>query len=185
MPMGIVSDTDFETEKSRLKIKELPSVSEVIDIKRGRGPVEEVPDVVRETIAKCAINGEGTAKDIADTFAVSESSVSAYKVGAHSTSSYNEPSESLLDKVTSHKNKISRKARARLIAALNHITDEKLQDIKAIDLSTIAKNMAAVVKNIEPPAPDVVNNNQSNVQFVFMAPRVKDETEYRTITVND
>lgn len=185
MPMGIVSPEDYEKEQVRLRPQSNKPLAKTEDINKGRGNTPEVPDVVRETIAKCAINGEGTASEIARAFDVSPSSVSAYKVGSHSTTSYNSPDSNLLDIVTSHKAKISKKARARLISALNFITDEKLENTKALDLSSIAKNMSAVIADMDPPPAQINQNQQNNVQFVFMAPRVRNETEYATIEVND
>lgn len=190
MPMGIVSDSDFDVEKGRLGIKndtkkspETPKIpNPVEDIKRGRGNKTEVPSEIREFVAKSAINSEGTGSQIAEAFGVSESSVSAYKQGAHSTATYNKPDENLLDVVTDHKDKISKKARNRLLSALNHITADKLASVKARDLAAIAKDMSAIITDMEPKVP-IGEGMQNNVQFVFMAPRVKDVKEFKIIDV--
>jgi transposase-like protein len=178
VPMGIVSDEDFEKsiEQSKAIVK---------DQKKGRGEEKRnTPDVVRETIARCAINGEGTGKEIAEAFGVSPSSVSAYKVGSHSTTTYNEPNDNLVDKVLGHKERITKRAVKTALAALREITPEKLNGIKARDLAAIAKDMSAVISDMEPKVP-INQNNQQNVQFVFMAPRVKELSEYQMITVNE
>jgi hypothetical protein len=176
MPMGIVSDEDFEKSIAQAQVK---------DIKKGRGEEKKnTPDVVRETIARCAINGEGTGKEIAEVFGVSPSSVSAYKVGATSTTTYNEPDSELVDKVLGHKERISKHAVRTALRALREITPEKLSGIKARDLAAIAKDMSAVISDMEPKT-QINTNNQQNVQFVFMAPRVKELSEYQTITVNE
>ena len=186
MPMGVVSNDDFEIEKQRLERgngDKRAVTPEVIDIKRGRTPdTKEVPEVIREAVALAAIKGEGTAKEISEAFGVSSSSVSAYKVGAHSTTSYDSPNESLLDSINGHKEKISKKARARLLSALNHITPDKLASIKARDLAAIAKDMSAIISDME-PAVAVNQNQQNNVQFVFMAPRVQNIDSYPTMNV--
>src|SRR5215813_15375411 len=95
-PMGILNDVEFEKEMGITIKRESPEEAVVEDIKLGRPPgKKEVPPEIRELVAKSAINGEGTGEDIAKAFGVSESSVSAYKVGAHSTTSYNSPNETL------------------------------------------------------------------------------------------
>jgi hypothetical protein len=220
MPMGIVSDADFQSELSRLTIKSskplaegrvleddgnigeiiIPTApvspefnenktnqneeAEVIDILKGRGNTNEVPQILREIIAKSAINNEGSGAEIARAFDVSESSVSAYKVGATSTASYNEPDENLLSTVLGHRQKISKQARNKLLNALEHLTTDKLKGVKARDLSAIAKDMSAIITDMEPPIPTNVGNQQ-NIQFVFMAPRVQSEENYAVIDVDN
>lgn len=197
MPMGIVSDSDFEDELVKLGIvhpvKEravsitivppMPAAATVEDIKRGRGDATNVPDIVREIVAKSAINGEGTGAEIAEAFGVSPSSVSAYKVGATSTTTYHRPDDELLSTVIGHRKNISRGARDTLLAALDSLTPEKLLNEKARDLAIIAKNMSGIIVDMEPPLPPV--HNQQNVQFVFMAPRVRSEDSYQIREVND
>jgi len=190
VPIGIVSDEDFLKESNNsgiIKPNEPKSLPEgtVEDIKRGRPPnKKEVPEELREIIAKSAINGEGTGLEIANAFDVSPSSVSAYKVGANSTTQYNQPNDSLLSAVTDHKDKISKRATRTLMAALKNITTEKLGAVKARDLAAIAKDMSAIIADMEPKVP-VTQQNQNNVQFVFMAPRVKTIDEYQIMTVNE
>lgn len=197
MPMGIVSDSDFEDELVKLGIvhpvKEravsitivppMPAAATVEDIKRGRGDATNVPDIVREIVAKSAINGEGTGVEIAEAFGVSPSSVSAYKVGATSTASYHQPDDELLSTIVGHRKNISKGARETLLAALESLTPDKLLNEKARDLAIIAKNMSGIIVDMEPPLPPV--HNQQNVQFVFMAPRVRSEDSYQIREVND
>lgn len=192
MPMGIVSDEDFKKEVERLigSTREIEhaemekDLAIIEDIQRGR-PKEktEIPEIIRECVARSAINGEGTGVEIAGAFGVSPSSVSAYKVGATSTASYSEPDENLLSVVTEHRQKISRGARNTLLAALDNLTPSKLESVKARDLASIAKDMSSIIVDMEPPLPPV--HNQQNVQFVFMAPRVQNEDAYDVIDVHD
>ncbi len=70
------------------------------------------------------------------------------------------------------------------MAALKNITTEKLVAVKPRDLAAIAKDMSAIIADMEPKVP-VSQNNQNNVQFVFMAPRVKTIDEYQIMTVNE
>lgn len=188
--MGIVSDEDFEldgnevTSSDKKEVTRIPSAN-VEEIKRGRAPdTKEVPSQIREAVARATINGEGTHKQIAETYSVSPSSVSAYAVGAHSTSSYHSPNSSLSNAITDHKARISNKARNRLLSALNNITSDKLANAKVRDLAAIAKDMSGIVQDMEPQSPSSSNSSQS-VQFVFMSPKVKDIEDYKIIDVND
>jgi len=181
MAMGIVSDEEFEAELINSGITKNEITIE--DVKQGRGNKEETPEIIRELVGQAAINGEGT-REIAEAFNVSESSVSAYKVGAHSTASYHNPNKSLLTKLTDHRLRISKKASARLLSALNEITPDKLSVVKTRDLAAIAKDMASIVKDMEPQVSPGMNGT-NNVQFVFMAPRVRDIEEFKIIEVKE
>jgi len=194
MPMGIVSDSDFEIEKNRLNStndngvktnkQDNATSARIDDINRGRGNKKETPKEIREAVAKCAIDGQGSASEIAEAFGVSESSVSAYKEGAHSTASYNEPNADLLSKITDHKAKISKRAQRTLMSALREITPDRLATVKPRELAGIAKDMAAIISDMEPPT-QINPSQQNNVQFVFMAPRVREETAYPVIQVSE
>jgi len=196
MPMGILSDEEFESEMASASQTLKPDIARsdngshiiptanVEDIKRGRPPdTKEVPEIIRELSAKSAINGEGTGKQIAEAFGISPSSVSAYKVGAHSTTTYHDPNPNLQSKIVDHKLRISTKARGRLLSALNNLTPDKLENVRPRDLASIAKDMASIVKDMEPSQAQV-NSNQ-NVQFVFMAPRIKEMDSFSIIDVKE
>ena len=187
MPMGVLNDDDFLSEMSNTdedKKKESHTIASVEDIKRGRTKdTKEIPEEIRELAAKSLINGEGTLSQVASAYGISSSSASAYKVGAHSTTTYDSPNPALLSKITDHKTKISNKARSRLLSALNGITPDKLEGTKARDLASIAKDMASIVKDMEPPMPGLGQTN--NVQFVFMAPRVKEIDNYNVIDIKE
>lgn len=206
MPMGIVSDSDFDLELERLGILRSPKrgeasrgeaspnqsesdtshteTAEVVDQKQGRGDSKNVPDIVREMVAKSAINGEGTGSEIASAFGVSPAAVSAYKVGATSCATYNEPDDDLLSTIVGHRKTIAKGARVTLQAALDSLTPDKLAEAKARDLSAIARDMSGIIVDMEPAPPPTIHNQQ-NVQFVFMAPRVRSEDSYEIRDVND
>jgi len=184
--MGVVSDADFEAELENSGIEELTTEVSVEDIKKGRGEgTKEVPEEIRELAGKSLINGEGTGKEVAAAYGISASSASAYKVGAHSTTTYHQPDASLAAKLSSHKSKISKKASSRLLSALNNITPDALATVKPRDLAAIAKDMASIVKDMEPPPPPASVSANQNVQFVFMAPKVRDVEDYKVIDVNE
>ncbi len=181
MPLGIVNDSDFDRELSKLGILPESSNGEVIDIARGRGARIEVPQSIREIIAEDAINKNGTGTEIAKVFGVSPSSVSAYKVGATSTASYNSPDQNLQDHTNRIREKITGRARSRLLLALKEITPDKLVSAKVRDLASIAKDMSAVVKNMEPSGPLVDNSTK----VVVYRPHLRTEEEFEVITVNE
>jgi predicted transcriptional regulator len=174
MGMGIVSDKDFDKELTNVDIKPVSDNKAHIHIldKPGRKPNDvNVPDTLRKTIASTAIeHGREAAIDLASQFGISPSSVSAYTQGARSTSTYNErPDKGTIDFT---KNRITNKALHKLRSAINHITPDKLEAAKAIDLSTIAKNMSAVIKNMEP-------------EFVFYSPQFNKMDNYQIIKAKD
>lgn len=187
MPMGIVSDSDFDSELSRVDSNQKPREeskpvisAEIVDVTRGRpiGSVE-VPNSLRKVIGETnVVNGRQEAVDLARNFGISPSSVSAYSVGATSTASYDEqPNNSHIIEV---KEKISKRARNKLMLALKHITDDKLGTTKARDLAGIAKDMSAVVKNMEPEQSKTPTGN-GGPTFVFYSPQFHKEEHYETV----
>jgi len=181
MPLGIVNDSDFNRELVKLGIINDEPNGQVIDIVRGRGAAREIPVSIREIIAEEAINKAGTGSEIARTFGVSPSSVSAYKHGATSTASYNSPDNDLQDHTNRIKEKITGRARSRLMMALKEITPDKLVSAKVRDLAGIAKDMSAVVKNMEPNGPLIDNSTK----VVVYRPHMREESEFEVITVNE
>lgn len=190
MPLGIINSDDFNKELDRFKLPkpseleinmndELPD-ARVIDQSIGRGNKSETPESIRKVIAESAIEG-ADAGELADTFNVSKSSVSAYKHGSHSTSSYNQPNPALMKHVNGIKDKIVRKANNKMIDALNSITREALAESKPRDLAAIAKDMSSVVKNLTPETNEIHND----VRVVVMAPPMKSINSYDVIEVNE
>lgn len=198
MPLGIITEDQLNKELGRLvpkvdveiinKIDEAIKDSnfkriepaKVVDIKRGRGMVLEVPESLRALVAEEAIVYGHTQK-IADQFGISKSSVDAYKNGATSTASYNQPDNSLGESNKTIREAISDQARSRLSSALEQITDDKLIGCKVKDVASIAKDMSVIVKNMEPQGPV----NQQNTQVIIYKPRMRDEDEFDIITVNE
>lgn len=169
MPLGIVSDEQFEFE-----IKAIHK-----DVVRGRGAVPEVPEVIREIIAEDAILTDKTIAEVASAHGVSTASVSAYKNGATSTASYHEPSERLQKKNDKVRSEIIGTARSRLMEALRCITPEKLAEAKPRDLASVAKDMSAVIHNTEPQ----VSNTQVSAQFIFHSHQNRKESDFDIIDV--
>jgi predicted transcriptional regulator len=188
MAIGIVSSDDFERELEILGIRRPingNTVPETViqDINRGRGEDKlEVPDSLRKVIGEDAlVNGNDSAKDIANAMSISDSSVSAYKNGSTSTKSYNEPDKDLKQHTDTIRNRISSKARGRLLMAMNSITKDKLDNAKMRDVAAIANAMSSVIRNLEPPVNE--GNNQTN--FIFYAPKPKEESQFEVINLKE
>src|SRR5262245_36957468 len=178
MPMGIVSDSDFAKEiaRNQTTVKQ----PEIINLPtKGRGSNPEVPDSLRKIIGETSItDGRQEAIDLAASFGISPSSVSAYSQGATSTATYaDRPNQSHIDE---SKLKIARRARNKLMLAIGGITKDKLDVTKARDLAGIAKDMSAVIRNMEPEKPQTTNNN-SGPTFVVYAPQFRKEEHFETV----
>ena len=185
MPMGIVSDSDFDSEISRVSVpppatKTPVKVPEVVE----RGP--NVPDSLRRIIGdEAASNGREAAVELARQFGISPSSASAYAVGATSTATYDErPNQ---DVIKSARGRIIKKAGAKMRMALNAITADKLEGTKARDLAGIAKDMSAIVRNMEDSDPNKnrTDPNAPKATFLVYAPTVREENHYQTVIAKD
>lgn len=189
MGMGIVNDKDFESEKSKLiredstsSPKPIPSSihpivpinpnkieAEIKDSPNGRGTSNVgVPNTLRQIIGEeSAINGRQSGIKLAESFGISPSSVSAYAEGATSTASYHDgPNRSHIDGA---KIKVASKARKKLTLALSLITRDKLENSKARDLAGIAKDMAVVMKQMEPEKAEAASP-LNGPTFIFYTP---------------
>lgn len=190
MPMGIVSDDDFlkELNKTVPKVNHTPlmpsSPAEIQEIERGRGKGSvEVPDSLRKVIGETAITeGRPAALELARDFGISPSSVSAYTKGATSTASYDErPNVKTIDGA---RLRIQRRARAKLMLAINGLTPEVIAQAKARDLAGIARDMATVVKTMEPEN-HKDPSEKSGPTFIFYSPQTKKEESYDVVFAKD
>ena len=181
MSIGVIDSKSFDEELEKLTGITKP-VTNIVSIERGRPAGKlEIPESIRKQIASEAIISDLTGKEIAQKYDVSQSSVSAYKVGSTSTTTYNQPNNDLVNHVDSVKSDISSNARSRLVMALEQITSEKVAGAKIKDIAGIAKDMSTVVKNMESP----IFNQQNNTQVIVYQPRQREESDYEIITVNE
>lgn len=167
MPLGIISDEELQAELSN---------SSVEYKSRGRNAAPEVPNEIRKLIAEEANLGT-SAKELSETFKVSESSVSAYKKGATSTASYNKPEAELKKHRDAIREAVLAKAQKRLENSLDALTAERIGEAKPRDIAGIAKDMSVVMKNMTPE----VEQTAPGVQFVINVPAVKKESDYEII----
>lgn len=193
MGMGIVSDSDFDKELSRVvETRESKSVisnpvitGEVIDVSRGRGEGStSVPDGLRKLIGEESVtNGRQSAVELAQSFGISPSSVSAYANGSTSTASYDKtPNKAHINGV---KEKISKRARGKLLLALSKITGDKLEGTNAKDLAGVAKDMSAIVRNMEPEKEAYDRGDPSKPAFVVYSPVFRDERHFEVVVVKE
>jgi hypothetical protein len=206
MPIGLVSDADFESElsgskksssirPSSVQPSSSPSVEPDIEViariinptPRGRSDGDvNVPESLRKIIGETSVlEGRQAALGLAKSFGISPSSVSAYANGATSTKSYNEPKSDIIKHINKSRARASKKANHVLNAALNAISQDKLDYADATDLSGIAKDMSVIIKNLE-PKDDSANQIQANQpQFTIYAPSFRDERSFEIIQVTE
>lgn len=184
MPLGIVSDEELETELKRSEPKSkadmIPSVIPMPTPGRNQGD-NNIPDSLRKIIGETAnIDGRQSALELASTFGISPSSVSAYTNGSTSTASMDKRPN--LPHINGAKEVIARQARNKLRDALKHITPEKLEGSKAVDLASVARSMSAIVKEMEPEQEE---EKKDGPAFVIYSPQFKQENHYEIISGRD
>jgi predicted transcriptional regulator len=192
MPIGIVSDHDLQVELDRLSgtKKESHPITPKVEIMerpgRDQGDVN-VPDSLRKIIGEEAVlNGRQNALGLAGMFGISPSSVSAYANGATSTTTYDTPSKSIVSHLNKSRARAVKRASKTLNAALESLTQEKLDYTDAKDLSGIAKDMSVIIKNLEPPPTQTSDESKpSSPQFVIFAPQFRQENSFETIEVKE
>jgi predicted transcriptional regulator len=192
MPLGIVSHSDYQKEKNNSSIEhqsipkptENPIItSDVLPSKQpGRdADVPNVPQSLRKLLGEeVAVNGLRSAMEIANSFGISQPTTSTYARGEISPGV---PNKDLSEYINGRKTKISKRALNKLNMALNHIDDSKLMQCDAVELSSVAKNMAAVAGAMEPK--DKEEEKKDPVQFHFYAPQVRNENHYETVVAKD
>ena len=187
MPIGLVSDDEFQKELDRVSepkktIKFTKGIVRDAPAK-GRGKAKQVPEPLRKLIGASAISdGNQEAKVLAESLGVnSQSSISAYKNGATSTTTYHDPDKGLAKHVKNARLRVTDGALAKLQLALDHITGEKLEDAKVGTIAHVAAQMATVHKNMSEGHAE----EGHGVNFVFVTPRQKKEEKYEVIDVHE
>lgn len=155
---------------------------QVIPIKHGRGAgVENLTPGMRELIATEALVSGKTIDQIAEEFGVSRDAVNAYKHGATSEATYNQPNHELATVVDNVKSEIKKEAQNKLLTAIQSLTDSKISQAKAKDIAGIAKDMSSVMRNIDGPDGNIINNNR----VLIYSPRLKEEDDYKVIEARE
>lgn len=190
MPIGVVSDDDFNIELDRQDKSPVPELkrAQIIDVNRGgrKEGDNNVPEVMRKVIGEeSTVNGRSSALQLAKMFDVSPSSVSAYNNGANSTSSYRKKNERLTDHLNKAKLRIASKARKALNNTLDNITEDKLQNANLKDLALVAKSMSGVIKDMSPDDTKNGNVNVNGPSIIMYNPGFTKEDSFETIDLSE
>lgn len=188
MPLGILTDEEFNKE---LKIYDINGVNKINDKKdeslveykeinksgRNEGDLNK-PETLRQIIADCKINGDSD-KEIKDSFKVSTSSINAYTNGQNGTN--DKVNERLAKFVKNVRNSVTRRASRTLIKSLDLLTDEKISELKANEISVLAKNMSSIISDMEDKNKNI--NPGPLAQFIIFQPPQKSINQYDVIDV--
>src|SRR5262245_33453141 len=147
MPLGIISESDFEAELKELSRE--PELTSNNGVQKGRGNKVETPNSLRKVISGEVIEG-GNREEVSKAFGISQSSIAAYLHEATSTTTYDKIEHSLGNHNKKVKEKIIGLTRSKLRAAVRHITEEKLVQAKPGELAIVARNMSAIANDLEP-----------------------------------
>lgn len=179
MPIGIISDEDFDRE---IDNKVRTPVNHKIIPDRGRSQGDNnVPESLRKIIGDTAVSdGRKESVALAESFGISKSSASAYANGAVSTSSYNKPNEKLIEGMNNTRLRIAKRAQNKLMMTLRHLTEDKLEGADAREISGVAKDMATVYDKMQPKSDP---RDTVQVQFILYKPEMKRMDEYKVIDV--
>jgi len=142
-----------------------------------------VPDSLRKIIGAESIeSGRKAGLNLASHFGISPSSVSAYSHGSTGTTSYDKPNEGLLNHMNNARERIIKRARGKLLLSLNSLNQEKIESSKARDIASIAKDMSAVIKNMEDRT---IQSVHEGPKFIFYSPTIRDEKNFDIINVKE
>lgn len=183
MPLGILSDDEFDSELGNSGI---PPIGEVI-VKETPGRKEgdiNVPEGLRNIIGDSGLTDRQEALSIAKEFGISPASASAYSHGNTSTATYNKPNDKLSAFLNKRKAQAGKRASNKLLLALEHITEDKLEGAKATDLATIAKLMSGIVKEMEPES-SKPTEGKGGPSFILYAPRIIQEHKLEVIDLKE
>ncbi len=188
MPLGILTDEDFEKELEKSKSSE-KSPSEktgtIRNIGEGKGQTIATPDVLRKFIADEHLhNGRAEALELAEDLGISSSSVSAYANGSTSTTTYDKPKKDLTDFLRNRRNRIAKRASGKLLDALDEITPDKLANAKVGEIASVARMMAGIVKDVLPEEKSEKSTVNNQVQFLIHAPQIVNESKFEVINVD-
>ena len=202
MAIGLVSQSDLEKELVNLGVdvgqstpgipeSDTPTpevtegeVEQIVRRGRARGD-NNVPASLRNILAETAMmDGRQAAIELAREFGISPSSVSAYSNGSTSTTTYNQPKSEIISHINKTRERAVKKAGKTLNAALAAITQEKLDYESADKLAGIAKDMSAIIKNLEPQKVEE-GDDKSVPRFVIFAPQFRDERTFESIHVTE
>lgn len=145
---------------------------DVIPMRRPGNPGYQLPKELKTTIAILARSGERQAT-LAEEFGTTQGEVSYIERGKSKG-----VDESIVDKKLGE---IRDSALDRLTQAVLGITNDKLANTKAVDLSSIAKNLSITVEKISPRKETSTENTP---RIVIYAPQIRDEASFNVVEVS-
>lgn len=192
MGMGLVTEEEFESQLTNVTQQEIerpkvhiPVVIEELPSKGRKDGDNNTPESLRNLIGMTSnVEGRQEALALANAFGVSPSSVSAYANGSRSTKTYHESDNKILNAIRQRKDRLTKRALNKLGSSLEKITDDKLDELDAKELASVSKDMAAVVKSMEPSN---INDSDGrpNVAFVLYKPEIRREESFDSIQVSE
>ena len=178
MPLGIVSDDEFETEVNPPQIGIIQAPK---SLGKPKGSID-VPDSLRKIIGDNTISdGRKETLELAAAFGIGKESVDSYISGRTSKGSEKTPLAGFL---TERKNRIASKASKKLLQAMNQIDEDKLAECTAPELAAVSRAMSGIIKDMLPEDKTKTEFNQA-VQFVMYAPQIAKESSFESITINE
>jgi hypothetical protein len=178
MPLGIVSDDEFEAEL-------IPPQIGVIQLPKplGRPPGSpNIPDSLRRIITDNTVtDGRKESLELAAAFGIGHESVDSYIAGKTSKGSEHNPLAGFLSE---RKEKIAKKASKKLLQAMEGISQDKLDECSAPELAAVSRAMSGIIKDMLPEDKTKTEFNQA-VQFVMYAPQIAKESSFERINVNE
>lgn len=162
------------------EVLDLPVVGRLND-------VTNIPQSLRKILGEeVAVHGLASAMKLAESLGghgISQPTLSTYARGEISPGQVSNSSTDLLNHINGRKTKISKRALNKLNLALSLIDEQKLLGCDAKELSSVAKDMAIVSKQMEPR--EKSDEVKDPVQFHFYAPQIRSENHYETVVAKD
>lgn len=157
---------------------------------RKSGDTNIVP-FIRGLIAADAIEGKGTAKEIAEAWNVSESTVNNVKNGKHTNAEKKnahpevlEVANRILTKRKRRKERIVDKTTKLLLEAMENINMSRFAKEKPLIQTAVMRNLASIADKMEEKTKDDEGNSQ-NVHFHVHTPVPLDVKLLPSVTIND
>lgn len=183
MPIGIAEEDKFQRELERFVGRretefQKPEFNQGGPSRR-KGSIE-VPNAIRKVVQEESLVGT-PAKEIQKTFGISQSSISAYKTGQTSLNPKSGKDPELVDHKAKTIERIEIQARSKILSALGLLTDEKIDEGKARDISGVAKDLSGVIKNLQPES----GVSSQPMQVLIYSPRKSKEEDFDVIDLSE
>ena len=212
MPLGIVSDKEFESQLESIHDsfnKSIPLVDNIppraLEIPTENNPTVLVPSIVdsptagrnkdvlnipqslRKIVAETTfMEGAKRANDLLNGLGVNglhQPTLSKLANGVTTFGKETKNSKDITNHLNNRKTKISNRALNKINLALANMSAEKFEELEMRELSAIAKDMAEVAKKMEPSKSE--EDKKEPVQWVVYAPQIKQENHYEQVVAKD